>query len=91
MAMMYYGGGLSWWAATLMWVGMLAFWALIIWAVYWMLVGVTRRDVGESPNRARRILDERLARCEIDTEEYRRLLDVLTSGNHWTSSVGSSR
>lgn len=89
--MMYYGGGLSWWAATIMWVGMLAFWALIIWAVYFMLVGVTRRDVSESPNRARRILDERLARGEIDTEEYRHLLDVLTSSKHSTSSVGGSR
>lgn len=90
--MMYWnGGGLSWWAATLMWVGMLAFWALIIWAIYLMLVGASRRDVGESRNRAHHILDERLARGEIDTDEYRRLLDVLTSSDHVTSGAGGSR
>jgi uncharacterized membrane protein len=33
-----------------------------------------------SGDNARRILDERLARGEIDTEEYRRLRDVLASG-----------
>ena len=47
--MYWYGTGGSWWVATLMWVGMLAFWALIIWAIYLLVVGVSRRDAGVRP------------------------------------------
>ena len=37
------------------------------------------------------ILDERLARGEIDTEEYQRLRDVLQSGPGRTAGSGSAR
>jgi putative membrane protein len=69
-----------------MWVGMIAFWGLLIWAIYAVITGATRRPGsggrGQEPrgDDARRILDERLARGEIDTDEYWRLRDVLVSG-----------
>jgi CsoR family transcriptional regulator, copper-sensing transcriptional repressor len=78
--MFWYGGGWAWWQAGLMWLAMIAFWALLIWAVYALVTGIARRpgqaasvDVQRQPGDARRILDERLARGEIDAEEYRRL------------------
>lgn len=84
--MFWNGGGWPFWEVALMWVVMIAFWGLLIWAVYALVTGATRRPGsdgrGEEPrgDDARRILDERLARGEIDTDEYRRLRDVLASG-----------
>jgi putative membrane protein len=84
--MFWNGGGWPFWEVALMWAGMIAFWGLLIWAVYALVTSATRRP-GPGPeggehrgDDARRILDERLARGEIDTEEYRRLRDVLASG-----------
>ena len=80
------GGGWVWWQAALMWIGMIAFWGLLIWAVYALITGATRRadhsgdDQGHRGGDALRILDERLARGEIDAEEYRRLREVLDGG-----------
>ena len=58
-----------------MWLAMIALLALLIWAVYALVTGITRRP-GQNehggqrqPGDARRILDERLARGEIDTGE----------------------
>lgn len=89
--MYWYGGGWSWWAVSLMWIGMLAFWGLVIWAVYALAVGSSHRDAGDSPDQARRILDERLARGEIDTDEYRNRLEALKSSNRTPTSVGGTR
>ena len=78
-----HGGGWVWWQAGLMWLVMIIFWALVIWAVYAVFTSIGRRgrepDSGgqQQPGGARRILDERLARGEIDAEEYRRLRDIL--------------
>ena len=95
--MFWYGGGWAWWQAGLMWLAMIAFWVLLIWAIYALVTGVTRRpgqaapDGQPQPRDARRILDERLARGEIDTEEYQRLRDVLQSGPGRTAGSGSAR
>ena len=97
--MFWYGGGWAWWQAGLMWVGMIAFWALLIWAVYAAVKSITIRDAGQPEPGGRRqaagprrILDERLARGEIDTEEYQRLRDALASGEgRSTAGSGSSR
>ena len=85
--MFWYGnGGWAFWQVGLMWVGMVAFWGLLIWAVYALITNATRRaGQGTSSGEyhgdgARRILDERLARGEIDTDEYQHLRDVLASG-----------
>ena len=53
--------------------------------VYALVTGTTRRAGqpergGQQPGGARAILDERLARGEIDAEEYRRLREVLDGG-----------
>jgi putative membrane protein len=83
--MFWYGGGWAWWQAGLMWVAMIAFWVFLIWAVYALVTAVMRRGgepgrAGQQPGDARRILDERLARGEIDAEEYGRLREVLDGG-----------
>jgi putative membrane protein len=92
--MFWHDGGWAWWQAGLMWLAMIAFLALLIWAVYALVTGITRRP-GQTehggqrqPGDARRILDERLARGEIDTEEYQRLRDVLDGGSG-RSTAGS--
>jgi putative membrane protein len=92
--MFWYGGGWAWWQAGLMWLAMIAFWALLIWAIYALVTGITRRPEQAAPGGqrqpadARRILDERLARGEIDTGEYQRLRDVLQAGTG-RSTAGS--
>jgi putative membrane protein len=86
--MMFWYGNAGWafWQVALMWAGMIAFWGLLIWAVYALITSATRRSGGgqrsdtQRGDEARRILDERLARGEIDTDEYRRLREVLASG-----------
>ena len=84
--MFWNGGGWPFWEVALMWVGMIAFWGLLIWAIYALITSATRRPGAEAPgdghggDPARRILDERLAHGEIDADEYRRLRDVLASG-----------
>jgi len=96
--MFWYGAGWAWWQAGLMWVAVIAFWGLLIWAIYALVTGATRRT-GPGPREseprggdARRILDQRLARGEIDTDEYRRLRDALASGDdRSTAGSGSSR
>lgn len=80
--MFWYGSHLMFWQAALMWVGMIAFTGLVIWAIYALITSATRRPDSEhqGPD-ARRILDERLARGDIDTAEYQRLRDLITAGH----------
>jgi putative membrane protein len=87
--MWYWSGGMHWWGWLLGTVGMVAFWGLIIWAVWYLVTGGSRRpDLDRrSPDDARRILDERLARGEIESDEYRRLRDLI-SGDHAGSRAG---
>jgi putative membrane protein len=89
--MMWYGSHWVFWQVALMWVGMIAFWGLLIWAVVALVTESSKRSSGpqQSPaGDARRILDERLARGEIDVEEHRRLRDAISPGNQ--SLVGSA-
>jgi putative membrane protein len=84
MVMMMFGHGGGWpgWGIALMWIGMLAFLAFLIWAAYALISSTTRRparDPHRQPGSAARILDERLARGEIAAEEYRRLRDLIGS------------
>ena len=77
--MWYWGGGVHWWGWLLGTIAMVAFWGLVIWAIWYFVTAVTRRPEDRSQARSdpKAILDERLARGEIDAEEYRRLRDVL--------------
>jgi uncharacterized membrane protein len=67
----------------------------LIWAVYALVVNATRKpdyDRDTQPGNAARILDERLARGEIDAEEYRRLHDLIGSGRSDSpSGAGGAR
>lgn len=80
--MFWYGSHMVFWQAALMWAGMLAFTGVVVWAVYALAVGATHKPAGgqDGPD-ARRILDERLARGEIDAAEYQRLRDLIAAGN----------
>jgi len=73
-------------SATMGWfggVGMLVLMALVLAALVALVVVLARR--GPQPpgpgDTARRILDERFARGEIDQEEYERRRDALTRAN----------
>ena len=97
--MFWYGGGLAFWQVALMWVAMIAFWGLLIWGVWALITGASRRQGGQERDErkvpggnAQQILDERLARDEIDTAEYQRLRDVLTAGGgRQEAGAGSGR
>jgi uncharacterized membrane protein len=81
--MMFGYGGWPAWEVALMWIGMIAFVGVLVWAVYALVVNATRkagRDQDTQPGGALGILDERLARGQIDVEEYRRLRDLIGSG-----------
>lgn len=63
----------------LMSIGMVGFWAFVIYGVLWLIRGgqtVSQRDEppAESPED---ILKRRLAQGEMSVEEYRRLLETL--------------
>jgi putative membrane protein len=94
--MMLWDSGWAWWQAGLMWLAMIAFWILLVWLIYALVTGII--GPGRQPERgeerrdgdARRILDERLARGEIDIEEYQRLRDVIEgrAGSHTSAGRG---
>jgi uncharacterized membrane protein len=78
------------WQAALMWAAMMAFWGLVIWVVYAMIAAARKPGGEHSGGDARRIVDERLARGEIDAAEYRRLRDLIASTDHRASADASS-
>ena len=67
--------GWNWWAWVVMSLGMVAFWALVVWAVVSLIQ--SPRGSGAPPDDARAIFDERPARGEVDEVEYRARRDVL--------------
>ena len=75
--MHWFYDGMGWSGWLMMTFTMVAFWALVVYAV----VAITRSDRGASDKTAdqdpTRILDRRFARGEIDEDEYRRLHDAL--------------
>jgi uncharacterized membrane protein len=79
---MMFGYGVGWpfWGVGLMWPGMIAFWGLLFWGIYVLVTSAARKPDRKSDAAAARILDERLARGEIDAAEYRFLKDVMAAG-----------
>lgn len=78
--MMFWYGNAGWafWQIALMWAFAIAFWGALIWAIYALITRFTRKPgAGPAGDGARQILDERLARGEIDADEYRRLRDTM--------------
>ena len=79
----WYQDGLGWGGWLVMVVSMIAFWALVVFAV----VAVFRASREDGKPAATRpnpldILDERFARGEIDESEYRARTDVLRGAVH---------
>ncbi|WP_446218092.1 SHOCT domain-containing protein [Micromonospora sp. IBHARD004] len=71
--MMWNGPMMSW-----MWIWSLLGLAVLV-ALFWLAVRLAGGQLGGAmPSSARRILDERYARGEIDEEEYRRRRAGLT-------------
>lgn len=63
-----------WWH----WLSMAGFWLLVALVAIWATTRLF--PAGDPPPSARTILDERLARGELDIDEYRRLRHELTAG-----------
>ena len=75
-----------------MWALMIAFWGLLIWAGLRLDHHTSPASPAWGPagEARRRILDERLARGEIDTDQYRRLRDAMTQeGSRSKAPAGS--
>jgi len=81
-----YGDHMGGWGYGLMTASMLLFWALLIIGIVALVryVGHTGRQNAALPSRLtpEQVLAERLARGEIDTDEYRERLETLRSGGH---------
>ncbi|HEX5598380.1 MAG TPA: SHOCT domain-containing protein [Micromonosporaceae bacterium] len=73
--MMHYGyGGTAW----PMWIMMMVFWLGVILLVVWLVNSQRNRSAAvDDKSTARRILAERYARGELDTEEFNRRLENL--------------
>ena len=68
--------GTGWW--IVMMIGMLAFWVLVIVGIVWLVRNAAAGGGAVKRASAREVLDERLARGEIDIDEYDRRLAALT-------------
>lgn len=87
--MWYWSGGMHWWGWLLGSTGMVVFWGLLVWAIWYVVTAfarLSRHDHGAQGHHdqgdvgAREVLDRRLAHGEIDADEYRRLRDLIDSG-----------
>jgi len=96
------GGGWPVWAVALMWIGMLAFLGVLIWGGYTLMTRAShgsrkqlRGDQGARERRsgadARAVLDDRLARGEIDGAEYQRLLSLIAGEDQAPAGSASRR
>ena len=96
--MFEYGNNWPLWQVALMWVGMIVFWGLLILGVYTLATGATRKAApdqldrsGDGGGEARRLLDQRLAKGEIDADEYRRVRDLIAEGDRGPVGTGDRR
>jgi putative membrane protein len=74
---MFYMHGIGWGWWFLMSVGMVAFWALVIWAIVALVRGTSPAPPEKDADRPLDILQRRLAHGEITPEEYEQLRDAL--------------
>lgn len=74
------GWNWSWWGWTAMTIAMVAFWGTLL----WLLAGASPRPRRDAERRPEDVLADRLARGDIDVEEYRRRVAVL----HGESEAG---
>jgi uncharacterized membrane protein len=80
-----YGGGGGWSVPEIafMWIVVTIFVGLLIWGTYALAGGSRRRssEPGKDAGDPARILDERLARGEIDAGEHAQLREALASSS----------
>ncbi len=69
---MMWGYGIGWFG----WVAMVAWWALVVAGIVWLIRTVREPDRDGRAN-ARRVLDERFAAGELSVEEYQERRRVL--------------
>lgn len=74
----WYHDGFGWGGWLLMMMAMVAFWGLVVAAV----ITLFRTDARAPRKTAQDLLDERLARGELTTEEYRTLRETLHEARH---------
>ena len=89
--MFWYGSHFVLWQAVLASIGMLAFWGLLFWAAYSFFTTGDRRDGARGEMDPRRVLNTRLARGEIDADQYRRSLDLISSERTTLVSSGAGK
>lgn len=80
---MGYDSAWTWWGMGLGMLGMAIFWIAVIVVTVWLVLrvaGVRGDGVTRTGSSALRILDERLARGEIDPEEFRARKTALEGG-----------
>lgn len=78
----WYHDGVGWGGWILMTLAMVAFWALVVLAVVAIFRGTQRPWSSPGVHRDPfEILDERLARGEIDEDEYHRLASALRASS----------
>jgi putative membrane protein len=79
--MWWYGGGPGWGGWLMIALILLAFWALVVFGGVALYRTLRRNDhpPASGPDPAERLLDERLARGEIDIDEYTARRDLLRS------------
>ncbi len=96
----WFGSHWPFWQSALAWLAIVLFWVLVVWVVYVFVRSGRPRTLSRDDSAdARHILDQRLARGEIDAAEYRRLRDLIDSDRRhpmhhttWPSDkAGSSR
>jgi len=86
--MFWYGDHWAAWQVAFMGVVMIAVIGLLVLAFYTLIKSSNRApDHEERGDDARRTLDQRLAKGEIDPDEYRRLCDLIAGKER--TSVGS--
>lgn len=76
--MWYWGGGVHWWGWLVGFFGFVLFWGIVISVVGYFLGGTVRHPLARTRRLdSKDILDERLARGEIDAVEYQRLRRLI--------------
>ncbi len=83
----WYGNGFGFWQMALMWIIMIAFWAMIVWGIYAVVTSTANKAKNERPNEngslgATEILDQRFAKGEIDTEQYQQMKNLIAHKTH---------
>lgn len=79
----WYQDGAGWGGWIVMALAMVAFWALVVFAVAAVFRGTQDHTEGvRDPGDPMGILEERFARGEIDEDEYRARADVLRAADH---------